>query len=95
MLLRLLIWFTLELEVELYEDEEEAGGEYQAGVWYPSENEGAKGKLRRGKPGRVLERELAEAEPEKRDGKLDEDIEGTSGLEGAETGGEDKDDGGR
>jgi hypothetical protein len=43
----------------------------------------------RGIPGRVLERELAVAEPEKSGGKLEDEIGGTRGEEGAEMGGED------
>lgn len=44
----------------------------------------------KGKPGRVLESELAVAEPEKSGGKLDE-IGGTSGEDGAEMGGDESD----
>jgi hypothetical protein len=53
-------------------------------------NEGAKGNVGKGKPGRVLERELAVAEPEKSGGKLDEEIGGIRGEEGAEMGGDER-----
>lgn len=48
---------------------------------------GARGKERRGRPGRVL---LAAEEPEKRDGKLEDEMGGTKGLEGALMGGEEE-----
>jgi hypothetical protein len=53
------------------------------------EKEGARGKESKGKPGRVFERELVVAAPEKRGGKLEEESGGTRGLEGAEMGGDD------
>jgi hypothetical protein len=50
---------------------------------------GARGKESKGRPGRVLERELEAAVPEeKRGGKLEEEMGGTIGLEGALIGGD-------
>ena len=46
-------------------------------------------------PGRVLDSELAVAEPEKSGGKFEEEMGGTRGEEGAEMGGEDMAVGGR
>jgi hypothetical protein len=80
------------MEYEEEEEEEEEGGveNQEGGVWYGREgNADAMGNGGiSGSPGRVLERELAVAEPENRGGKLEEEIGGTRGLEGAEMGGE-------